>query len=136
MKIVIFIFLFIIPTNSFATNFKMSCSGKWSPYEGDERFNEKFIVTDTNVIKYEFTYYPPSNKVTRKTNVVYKIIKKEKDEIYAIPVEWEYNVDFFVVNLEKSKIFFYKTEYSSPDLKNRVKETTKITKTSDCVRIN
>jgi hypothetical protein len=133
MKIVIFIFLFIIPTNSFATNFKMSCSGKWSP---DESFIEKFIVTDTNVIKYEFTGYSPSNKVTRKTNDVYKIIKKEKDEIYAVPVEWEYKVDFFVINLEKSKIFFYKTEYSPPDLKNRVKETTKITKTSDCVRIN
>ena len=54
MKKILFFFLLLFPTNAFAINFKMSCSGNWSP---TEFFDEKYIITDTNISKYEGTYY-------------------------------------------------------------------------------
>ena len=103
---------------------------------GDEGFIENYTVTDTNVINYETTNYSQVVRSTKRKNINFKVIKKDKDEIYAIPVVPEYNIDWIVINLEKNKIFFYKTKYSTPDLKNRVKETTEITKMGNCVRIN
>ena len=135
MKIVILIFLFLIPTKVFAINFKMTCSGKFAG-GGGEVFYEKYVVTDTNVIHYETIYYSGNIDKKLKKNINFKVIKKDKDEIYAVPDVPEYNIDWIVINLEKNKIFFYKTKYSAPDLKNRVKETTEITKVGDCVRIN
>ena len=135
MKIIILILLFLIPTKVFAINFKMSCSGTYQ-VGGDEGFIENYTVTDTNVINYETTNYSQVVRSTKRKNINFKVIKKDKDEIYAIPVVPEYNIDWILINLEKNKIFFYKTKYSTPDLKNRVKETTEITKMGNCVRIN
>ena len=135
MKIVILILLFLIPTKGFAMNFKMSCSGTYQ-VGGDEGFIENYTVTDTNVINYETTLYSQVVRSTKRNNINFNVIKKDKDEIYAVPDVPVYNTDWIVINLEKNKIFFYKTKYSAPDLKNRVKETTEITKVGDCVRIN
>ena len=48
MKKILFFLLLLFPTNAFAINFKMSCSGNWIP---TEFFDEKYIITDTNIIR-------------------------------------------------------------------------------------
>ena len=134
MKKILFFFLLLFPTNAFAINFKMSCSGNWSP---TEFFDEKYIVTDTNISKYEGTYYQSEskNRRTYKKNESFKIIRKDRDIIYAVPT-FSSDIGFISLNLEKSEIFYYKTEYSEPDLKNRVIKTTEITRKATCIRIN
>ena len=134
MKKILFFLLLLFPTNAFAINFKMSCSGNWSP---TEFFDEKYIITDTNIIKYEGTYYQSEskNRRTYKKNESFKIVRKDGDIIYAVPT-FSSDIGFISLNLEKSEIFYYKTEYSEPDLKNRIKETTKITRKATCIRIN
>jgi len=134
MKKILFFLLLLFPTNAFAINFKMSCSGNWSP---TEFFDEKYIVTDTNISKYEGTYYQSEskNRRTYKKNENFKIIRKDRDIIYAVPT-FSSDIGFISLNLEKSEIFYYKTEYSEPDLKNRVIKTTEITRKATCIRIN
>jgi len=134
MKKILFFLLLLFPTNAFAINFKMSCSGNWSP---TEFFDEKYIVTDTNISKYEGTYYQSEskNRRTYKKNESFKIIRKDRDIIYAVPT-FSSDIGFISLNLEKSEIFYYKTEYSEPDLKNRVIKTTEITRKATCIRIN
>ena len=134
MKKILFFFLLLFPTNAFAINFKMSCSGNWSP---TEFFDEKYIVTDTNISKYEGTYYQSEskNRRTYKKNESFRIVRKDRDIIYAVPT-FSSDIGFISLNLEKSEIFYYKTEYSEPDLKNRIKETTKIIRKATCIRIN
>jgi len=134
MKKILFFLLLLFPTNAFAINFKMSCSGNWSP---TEFFDEKYIITDPNISKYEGTYYQSEskNRRTYKKNESFKIIRKDRDIIYAVPT-FSSDIGFISLNLEKSEIFYYKTEYSEPDLKNRIKETTKITRKATCIRIN
>ena len=41
MKKILFFLLLLFPTNAFAINFKMSCSGNWSP---TEFFDEKYVI--------------------------------------------------------------------------------------------
>jgi len=134
MKKILFFLLLLFPTNAFAINFKMSCSGNWSP---TEFFDEKYIVTDTNISKYEGTYYQSEskNRRTYKKNESFRIVRKDRDIIYAVPT-FSSDIGFISLNLEKSEIFYYKTEYSEPDLKNRIKETTKIIRKATCIRIN
>jgi hypothetical protein len=134
MKKILFFFLLLFPTNAFAINFKMSCSGNWSP---TEFFDEKYIITDTNISKYEGTYYQSEskNRRTYKKNESFRIVRKDRDIIYAVPT-FSSDIGFISLNLEKSEIFYYKTEYSEPDLKNRIKETTKIIRKATCIRIN
>ncbi len=134
MKKILFFLLLLFPTNAFAINFKMSCSGNWSP---TEFFDEKYIVTDTNISKYEGTYYQSEskNRRTYKKNESFRIVRKDRDIIYAVPT-FSSDIGFISLNLEKSEIFYYKTEYSEPDLKNRVIKTTEITRKATCIRIN
>ena len=134
MKKILFFLLLLFPTNAFAINFKMSCSGNWSPAEF---FDEKYVITDTNISKYEGTYYQSEskNRRTYKKNESFRIVRKDRDIIYAVPT-FSSDIGFISLNLEKSEIFYYKTEYSEPDLKNRIKETTKITRKATCIRIN
>jgi hypothetical protein len=134
MKKILFFLLLLFPTNAFAINFKMSCSGNWSP---TEFFDEKYVITDTNISKYEGTYYQSEskNRRTYKKNESFRIVRKDRDIIYAVPT-FSSDIGFVSLNLEKSEIFYYKTEYSEPDLKNRIKETTKITHKATCIRIN
>jgi hypothetical protein len=134
MKKILFFLLLLFPTNAFAINFKMSCSGNWSP---TEFFDEKYVITDTNISKYEGTYYQSEskNRRTYKKNESFRIVRKDRDIIYAVPT-FSSDIGFISLNLEKSEIFYYKTEYSEPDLKNRIKETTKITRKATCIRIN
>jgi len=134
MKKILFFLLLLFPTNAFAINFKMSCSGNWSP---NEFFDEKYIVTDTNISKYEGTYYQSEskNRRTYKKNESFRIVRKDRDIIYAVPT-FSSDIGFISLNLEKSEIFYYKTEYSEPDLKNRVIKTTEITRKATCIRIN
>ena len=134
MKKILFFLLLLFPTNAFAINFKMSCSGNWSP---TEFFDEKYVITDTNISKYEGTYYQSEskNRRTYKKNESFRIVRKDRDIIYAVPT-FSSDIGFVSLNLEKSEIFYYKTEYSEPDLKNRIKETTKITRKAKCIRIN
>ena len=134
MKKILFFLLLLFPTNAFAINFKMSCSGNWSP---TEFFDEKYIVTDTNISKYEGTYYQSEskNRRTYKKNESFRIVRKDRDIIYAVPT-FSSDIGFISLNLEKSEIFYYKTEYSEPDLKNRIKVTTKIIRKATCIRIN
>ena len=134
MKKILFFLLLLFPTNAFAINFKMSCSGNWSP---NEFFDEKYIITDTNISKYEGTYYQSEskNRRTYKKNESFRIVRKDRDIIYAVPT-FSSDIGFISLNLEKSEIFYYKTEYSEPDLKNRIKETTKIIRKATCIRIN
>ena len=111
MKIVILILLFLIPTKGFAMNFKMSCSGTYQ-VGGDEGFIENYTVTDTNVINYETTLYSQVVRSTKRNNINFKVIKKDKDEIYAVPDVPVYNTDWIVINLEKnmlliSRFLFY-----------------------------
>ncbi len=112
----------------------MSCSGNWSP---TEFFDEKYVITDTNISKYEGTYYQSEskNRRTYKKNESFRIVRKDRDIIYAVPT-FSSDIGFISLNLEKSEIFYYKTEYSEPDLKNRIKETTKIIRKATCIRIN
>ena len=135
-KFIIFLF-FLITSNVFASNFKMTCSGNFSSHEF---FIEKYSVSNTEIQLYQATYYTDVTKdplsKTRKENVIYKIIKKEGDMIYAIP-QTEYQIyDFISLNLETNKILFYKTENSKPDLKNRITEKTTISRLGTCNRIN
>ena len=134
MKKILFFLLLLFPTNAFAINFKMSCSGNWSP---TEFFDEKYVITDTNISKYEGTYYQSEskNRRTYKKNESFRIVRKDRDIIYAVPT-FSSDIGFVSLNLEKSEIFYYKTEYSEPDLKNRIKETTKIIRKATCIRIN
>jgi len=134
MKKILFFLLLLFPTNAFAINFKMSCSGNWSP---TEFFDEKYVITDTNISKYEGTYYQSEskNRRTYKKNESFRIVRKDRDIIYAVPT-FSSDIGFISLNLEKSEIFYYKTEYSEPDLKNRIKETTKIIRKATCIRIN
>jgi len=134
MKKILFFLLLLFPTNAFAINFKMSCSGNWSP---TEFFDEKYVITDTNISKYEGTYYQSEskNRRTYKKNESFRIVRKDRDIIYAVPT-FSSDIGFISLNLEKSEIFYYKTEYSEPDLKNRVIKTTEITRKATCIRIN
>ena len=132
-----FFLFFLISSNVFASNFKMSCKGNFGP---SEFFIENYLVSDTEIQLYQATYYlagqPDPFRNTRKENKKLKIIKKEEDWIYAIPLSYLESYDYIGVNLEQSKIYFYKIHRSEPDLKNRTTENTLIVRSGICAKIN
>ena len=132
-RIIILIFLLILSSTALRSGeyYKIACTVHFGG--PGETLVKKYKVYD-NYIHYYEAYNPVRNsRAFISRDDIYEIIKKTNDTITAVP-KFSSIVDFVIINLETSMIYFYETEYSKPDLKNRVKEKTFISFKGKCYR--
>ena len=132
-RIIILIFLLILSSTALRSGeyYKIACTVHFGG--PGETLVKKYKVYD-NYIHYYEAYNPVRNsRAFISGDDIYEIIKKTNDTITAVPKFLSLE-DFIIINLETSMIYFYETEYSKPDLKNRVKEKTFISFKGKCYR--